>query len=72
MPIYEYRCDSCDHQFEYWATTTRDLPEKCPQCGSSEDLKKLLSDFSPMSADAGGSSSPCSDGSCSSGTCPFQ
>jgi len=40
MPIYEYQCKSCEHQFE---TLVRGkMTPKCPKC-ESEDLDKLLS-----------------------------
>ena len=40
MPIYEYTCKSCEHEFE---TLVRkgDTP-KCASCGST-DLERLLS-----------------------------
>jgi putative FmdB family regulatory protein len=40
MPIYEYECGGCGHQFEA-LVRSRDVP-KCPSCGAG-DLKKLLS-----------------------------
>lgn len=40
MPIYEYRCDKCGHQFDRLVKMDTPNPE-CPECGSS--VKKLLS-----------------------------
>ena len=40
MPIYEYSCEGCKHQFE---TLVRgNEPPVCPACGSS-DLSRILS-----------------------------
>lgn len=67
MPIYEYRCNQCGHQFEKLIQNQNDLPDKCPECGA-EGLKKLFSTFSAGAAAS--STSPCADGSCSLGSCP--
>lgn len=40
MPIFEYRCKSCRHEFET-LVRTGDTP-RCPTCASGE-LEKLLS-----------------------------
>lgn len=42
MPIYEYRCRGCGHQFEELV-----LPKSMPHCPScqSEELERLLSLF---------------------------
>jgi putative FmdB family regulatory protein len=43
MPIFEYRCKSCAHEFE--ALVIPQNPEaECPEC-HSKDLEKLLSGF---------------------------
>jgi putative FmdB family regulatory protein len=40
MPIYEYTCDACRHEFE---TLVRGAEQpNCPQCGGSR-LQKLFS-----------------------------
>ena len=42
MPIYEYKCDICDHQFEI-LQKINDVPAKtCPEC-NSHNLRKLVS-----------------------------
>lgn len=73
MPIYEYRCDECGHQFDYVAKRLTDAPDVCPECGT-KTLKKLLSAFSAKmgerrSARDGAASCPtgtcCPTGSCS-------
>lgn len=41
MPMYEYRCTGCGHQFEIRQKFS-DAPEtKCPQCGGL--VEKLIS-----------------------------
>lgn len=32
MPIYEYQCSKCQHQFELIQKMTDDPVKKCPQC----------------------------------------
>ena len=46
MPIYEYRCRSCDNQYEslVLGADHEDLPA-CPRCNSS-DVEKLMSSAS--------------------------
>ena len=41
MPIYEYRCDDCDHQFEALQKMSDDALTDCPKCNQPA-LKKLL------------------------------
>ena len=42
MPIYEYKCNTCDHQFEI-LQKINDVPAKtCPEC-NSHNLRKLVS-----------------------------
>lgn len=52
MPLYEFRCAKCDHQFEH-LTRTQQVPTDlaCPQCGSKE-VKRLLSSFFAHTAPA--------------------
>ena len=40
MPIYEYACQQCEHDFE--DLVRGDETSKCPACGS-EELARLLS-----------------------------
>ncbi len=56
MPIFEYRCTTCDHRFETIVLSTT-LPS-CPQC-SSTSLEKQLSVFAVGAGDQhSGSSLP--------------
>ena len=41
MPIFEYQCRGCGHEFEALVLSTTP-PPICPQCKSA-DLEKLLS-----------------------------
>ncbi len=42
MPIYEYQCRSCDHQFEKLQKISDPELSDCPECGKPE-LQKLIS-----------------------------
>jgi len=42
MPIYEYRCQSCGHEFESMQKMSEPRLTDCPDCGKAE-LKKLVS-----------------------------
>lgn len=43
MPTYEYRCESCSHEFErVMRISACDGPQSCPECGSAP-AKKLVS-----------------------------
>jgi putative FmdB family regulatory protein len=41
MPIYEYECRQCGHQFEFLVIPSSPAPE-CPKC-SHQELSKLIS-----------------------------
>jgi putative FmdB family regulatory protein len=66
MPIYEYRCNGCNEEFEVLVFGNKQV--ECPKC-ASKDVKKKLSAFgmSGVEKPFAGSSSGCS--SCSKGTC---
>lgn len=64
MPIFEYKCNSCDSTFELLTKANNNDEEIiCPQCNSSNN-KKLFSAFSTSV-----SSSPYSGDSCANGSC---
>jgi putative FmdB family regulatory protein len=48
MPLYDFRCKSCDHEFEA-LVRTGDVP-LCPAC-KGQDLERLLSTFAVDSAE---------------------
>lgn len=41
MPIYEYQCCGCGHQFEFLVLPSSPAPE-CPEC-SDHELTRLIS-----------------------------
>ena len=42
MPIYEYKCSKCEHQFEIIQRFSDNPLESCPKCGQ-KSIKKLVS-----------------------------
>jgi putative FmdB family regulatory protein len=49
MPIYEYACSTCSHEFE--ALVRSGATPECPSCHSTQ-LEKKLSVFATGSSDA--------------------
>ena len=45
MPIYEYQCEKCAHEFEREQRITDDPVKTCPQCRGRK-VKKLISQTS--------------------------
>jgi putative FmdB family regulatory protein len=45
MPIYEYRCDKCEHEFEREQRISDDPVKTCPECRSRK-VKRLISQTS--------------------------
>ena len=48
MPIYEYECRGCGHQFELVVLPKSTAAPACPEC-KSEELERLLSHFAVSS-----------------------
>ena len=48
MPIFEYECKKCGHQFEALLKSASSPAPECPECGAS-DAKRLLSRFAAAS-----------------------
>ncbi len=44
MPLYEYRCADCEHEFEALVPAGRADQASCPACGAG-DVNRLLSLF---------------------------
>jgi putative FmdB family regulatory protein len=44
MPIYEYKCASCEQTFEYMQRISEDPKTECERCGAS--LERLISSTS--------------------------
>ena len=42
MPIYEYRCNACNHELEVIQKISEEPLRFCPECGK-EELTKLVS-----------------------------
>lgn len=42
MPIYEYRCESCNHEMEAVQKISEEPLVKCPAC-ANDALKKIIS-----------------------------
>jgi putative FmdB family regulatory protein len=55
MPLFEYACKECDHEFEALVRGS-DAPE-CPSCHSKE-LQRRLSVFAAHTAGGSGSDAP--------------
>lgn len=64
MPLYEYRCNECQHEFEKMLrfSESNTLPA-CPQCNSAQTRKKLSAVATIGAGDSG--SSGYAGGSCS-------
>ena len=45
MPLYEFRCPKCGHEFEQIVFLSDKGPVKCPECGAPKP-DRLLSVFS--------------------------
>ena len=41
MPTYDYKCENCDHMFEYFQALSDLLLKKCPEC--SGKIRRLVS-----------------------------
>lgn len=41
MPIYEYQCQACQHEFEKLQKISDPLLEECPECHQPELKKKI-------------------------------
>jgi len=65
MPIYEYHCNSCNHDFEYLVLGGGE-PDQCPECGA-ETVCRLMSTCGFVSKGAGGETVSSSAGNSCSG-----
>ena len=41
MPTYDYKCDSCEHEFELFQSINDSVKRKCPECGRMK-LRRLF------------------------------
>ena len=67
MPIYEYHCKRCGHDFEYLVLGGSE-PESCPSC-SKNDVCRLMSTCGFVSKGSGGQTVGSSAGASSCGGC---
>lgn len=69
MPIYEFRCQQCEKQFETLVMRSNEVIQ-CPNCGS-ESLNKLISAHAVGHGmpDTACGSAPCSSAPLSSAPC---
>jgi len=68
MPIYEYRCRSCEGDFEKYVHTTG-TAVACPSCASDNVMRKLSvfglrSDGGPVASMPMGGGGGCCGGGC--------
>lgn len=65
MPIFEYKCDKCGHEFEKLVFGQQEV--LCPECGSNMVNKKIsVFGMSGVEKQTSSGCSSCSSGSCSS------
>ncbi len=69
MPIYEFRCQACDHVFDLLILGRGEVELKCPECQSWEIVKLM----SPSSHTIGAATRPKKAGltsrACGSNSC---
>ncbi len=59
MPIFEYRCGKCGHEFEELESVAdRDKARNCPECGSKR-VERVVSVFAAKVGGSSVSSSNC-------------
>jgi putative FmdB family regulatory protein len=52
MPVYEYRCEGCDHPYNVlMRIEEREELRPCPKCGS-EEVRKIISSVSVVRSDS--------------------
>ena len=75
MPIYEYRCEACRHQFDQLVRSfaSKD-PVLCPECGSGQ-VQRRPSVFAARQGESSAPSSlpgPCANCHDPQGPCPLR
>lgn len=43
MPVYEFRCDACEHAYSEFLALTAERPKKCPACGDKKSFGQVFS-----------------------------
>lgn len=67
MPIFEFECSQCRHQFEVLVANSEKDRVQCPACGASEIRQKLSVFSSPKSSGGSAPSSQPAMPSCCAG-----
>lgn len=67
MPIYEYRCSDCQHDFEYLVIGCSE-PDECPKC-HGKNLCRMMSACGFYSKGSGGETVRASAGASSCSGC---
>ncbi|MBF0454783.1 MAG: zinc ribbon domain-containing protein [Magnetococcales bacterium] len=77
MPLYDYKCDGCQHCFEVSHAMAAPAIKVCPECGKKR-VRKVLSTGGVLNSSKGGQdasppSGPCASmgGGCAGGMCPM-
>jgi putative FmdB family regulatory protein len=60
MPLYEYACDKCEHQFELLVFTGDKV--ECPECASGKVTQRISVPARPQSSGANLPMSSCGEG----------
>ena len=69
MPLYEFRCSDCSHDFEELVRSMAAVDQvKCPSCGSGQVHKRVSSFAARVTGAGGGPFSAASDSSCATGS----
>ncbi len=42
MPTYDYVCDKCGHEFEYFQSMSDELLTDCPECEAKGEVRRLI------------------------------
>lgn len=74
MPIYDYKCNTCDSTYEVFHKVREVLEDVvCPSCGSTQHTRLISApsvQTRPGKSGTGYSADqPCADGSCCGGAC---
>jgi len=63
MPIYEYRCETCEARFEALLSRSDEAAPRCPQCGVGK-VEKMLSAFAVTRGGRAAAPGPCGSTDC--------
>lgn len=63
MPIYEFKCSSCDSEFETLTSSAKAAEATCPQCGAGQP-RRLMSVIAGMGGRAAEPAPTCGAGAC--------